>query len=198
MNTPLPGPLAPALPNGRDPAPALTVHDMLSASLTIDAWLKVSKFGLTVGEDATVFDRIAVDLHFEDISFCFAIRYGNPAVYLKSFDRVRDTQGRPWDEVCRRAREIDPTARDFPSADVPFVARQELRDRAGQILVHEGDVLGHSISMTGWRVFRRFLKDAERAGIDIDHGTVHLDLGYEPQSNQKGEWGVLTYRLVEG
>ena len=187
-------PMPTALPATPHP---LTVEDMLSASLTIDAWLKVSKFGLTIGEDTTVFDRILVDLHFEDIQYCFAVRYGNPAIYAKTYDRVRDLLGRPWDDVCHNARLVDPQAGEFPSADVPFIARQDLRDRTGEIIVHEGDVLGHSISVTGWRVFRRFLKDAERAGIDIRHGTVRLDLGSEPQKNDKGEWGVLTCRVVE-
>jgi len=151
---------------------------------------------MTIG-DTTVFDLITVELLFEDVRFCFAVRYGNPAIYAKSYDRVTDTQGRPWDEMCRRAKEIDPMAGEFPSADVPFVARQELRDRTGQVLAYEGDVLGHSISVTGWRVFRRFLKDAERSGVDIYFGTVRLDLGYEPQKNDTCEWGILTYRIVE-
>lgn len=192
----------PARPNGHDlaqplPAPALTVDDMLMGGLAIDAWLKVSKFGMTIGEDATIFDTIPVELHFAEVQYCFGVRYGNPAIYAKSFDHITDTRGRPWSQVLRLAREVDPDASDFPTADVPFVALGALRDRKGDILVDIGDVLGHSISITGWKFFQRFLRSAQRAGIDIHTGAVRLDLGFEGQSNQKGDWGVLTFSNVQ-
>lgn len=202
MATPEPGLMPPARPNGHDlahtlPAPALTVDDMLMGGLAIDAWLKVSKFGMTIGEDATIFQTLPVELHFAEVQYCFGVRYGNPAIYAKSFDHVFDTRGRPWSEVLRLAREIDPDTSDFPTADVPFVALGALRDRKGDILVEPGDVLGHSISITGWKFFQRFLRSAQRTGIDIHTGAVRLDLGFEGQSNQKGDWGVLTFSNVQ-
>lgn len=199
--TPDQGPIHPALTNGLDrsalpPAAPLTVDDMLMGGLAIDAWLKVSRFGMTIGDDATIFDTIPVELHFAEVQYCFGVRYGNPAIYAKTFDHVYDTKGRLWHEVLRLAREVDPEAAEFPTADVPLVCCGALRDRKGELLVDAGDVLGHSISITGWKFFQRFLRTAQRSGIDIHIGAVRLDLGFEAQSNQKGDWGVLTFSNI--
>ncbi|WP_299791648.1 hypothetical protein [uncultured Marivita sp.] len=196
------GPKPPALTNGHDrsalpPAAPLTVDDMLMGGLAIDAWLKVSKFGMTFGEDATIFDSIPVELHFAEVQYCFGVRYGNPAVYARTYDHVTDTKGRYWHEVLRLARDVDPEAAEFPTADVPFVVLSDLRDRRGDLLAETGNVLGHSISITGWKFFQRFLRTAQRSGIDIHVGAVRLDLGFEAQSNQKGDWGVLTFTNIQ-
>jgi len=200
--TPDQGPTPSTLSNGRDPSalqppPPLSVDDMLMGGLAIDAWLKVSKFGITIGEDATIFDTIPVELHFAEVQYCFGVRYGNPATYAKSYDHVTDTKGRLWYEVLRLAREVDPEAAEFPTADLPLVSCGALRDRKGELLVDAGDVLGHSISITGWKFFQRFLRTAQRSGIDIHVGAVRLDLGFAAQSNQKGDWGVLTFSNIQ-
>jgi len=45
------------------------------------------------------------------------------------------------------------------------------------------------------------LFDLQRRGfrslIALRTTGLRLDLGYEPQKNDKREWGVLTYRIVE-
>jgi hypothetical protein len=202
MTTPDQGAIAPALPNGQDltyalPVAPLTVDDMLVGGLAIDAWLKVSKFGITIGEDSTIFDSVPVELNFSEVQYCFGVRYGNPAIYAKSFDHLTDTRGRLWRDVLRLARHVDPEVNEFPTADVPFVSCGTLSDRKGQALIEPGDVLGHSISITGWKFFQRFLRTAQRSGIDIRAGAVRLDLGFEAQSNDKGDWGVLTYSHVK-
>ncbi len=120
----------------------LTVDDMLMGGLAIDAWLKVSKFGMTIGDDATIFDSIPVELRFAEVQYCFGVRYGNPAIYARSYDHVTDTRGRYWYEVLRLAREVDPEAAEFPTADVPFVSCRALRDREGTSWPDEGDDLG--------------------------------------------------------
>lgn len=201
-HTPDQGLMPPALTNGHDrsalqSAAPLTVDDMLMGGLAIDAWLKVSKFGMTIGEDATIFDTIPVELHFAEVQYSFGVRYGNPAVYARTYDHVTDTKGRYWHEVLRLAREVDAEAAEFPTADVPFVVLSDLRDRRGDLLAEIGDVLGHSISITGWKFFQRFLRTAQRSGIDIHVGAVRLDLGFEAQSNQKGDWGVLTFTNIQ-
>lgn len=152
---------------------------------------------MTIGEDTTIFAALPVELHFAEVQYCFGLRFGNPAFYAKTFDHVTDARGLAWREVLRQARQVDPEASEFPTADVPFVSCGTLSDRKGDGLIQPGDVLGHSISITGWKFFQRFLRSAQRTGIDIHSGAVQMDLGFEPQSNQKGDWGVLTYSNVQ-
>ncbi len=58
-------------------------------------------------------------------------------------------------------------------------------------------ILGHSILDNRLEFFQRFLRTAQRSGIDIHVGAVRLDLGFEAQSNQKGDWGVLTFSNIQ-
>ncbi len=175
------------------PAAPLTIDDMLSGSLDVNAWLKVNEFGLFIGADKTPFQTIRVKLDLSSVMYCYSIRYGNPAQYAKTYDHVTDVKGRPWVEVVRQAQQIDSKASEFRSADVPFICLDELKGRDGKTLAAEGDVLGTSISVTGWKPFQTFLKDLQRAGFNIHSDSVELELGYITRKNDKGEWGILTY-----
>ena len=63
MTTPDTGLMPSTLTNGHDPVRVLTADDMLMGGIAIDAWLKVSRFGMTIGDDTTMFvtrrDRLA-------------------------------------------------------------------------------------------------------------------------------------------
>lgn len=174
----------------------LSAEDMLSGSLDVAAWLKVSKFGMNIDADTTMFETIEVELDMSTVQYCYSVRYGNPAKYEKTYDHQVDVKGRPWVQVLQHAQRVDPKAAEFRSADVPFVALQTLVNKKGDVLVSEGDAMGHSISITGWKLFQRFMREMVKAGIDINKGIVHAKLVHEYQKNDKGEWGILKFENI--
>lgn len=176
------------------PGAALTAADMMIGSMNVDAWLKVNEFGLFIGTDKTPHSELKVRLDMADILYCFSVRYGNPAQYAKTYDHVLDTKGRPWVETLRMAQNIDSRASEFRSADIPFTIVEPVMAKDGKtVLADAGDTIGVSISVTGWRVFQGFLRDAGKAGIDISNALLEMTLSYEAKKNDKGEWGILTY-----
>jgi hypothetical protein len=166
---------------------------MLGGALDVKAWLKVSKFGINFGNDLKMFTEIPVTIQMDTIQYCYSVRYGNPAKYDKSYDRVTDTRGRPWFQALMEAKQMDPKAAEFRSADVPFITRQDIVGADGKTIAEAGECVGHSISMTGWKNFQKFIMDAKRAGLDIYRGEINATLKHVYQKNDKGEWGILSF-----
>jgi hypothetical protein len=179
----------------------LGLDDMLSGAISVDAWLKVGEFGLTIGTDRTLFDSIPVVIDMSEIAYCYSVRYGNPAQYAKTYDRVTDVKGGSWIATLQRAQAIDEKASEFRSADIPFHVQIDLKSKDGKTTILEkGKTLGHSLSITGWKSFAEFTKKLAELGIDAYRGEVAVDLGFTVQSNNKGTWGILAFnnpRAVE-
>lgn len=176
----------------------LSLDDMSSGALDVKAWLKVDKAGITVGADRTYFDEIPVTLDMQAVQYCYSVRYGNPAQYDKTYDKVTDVKGRPWITVLRHAQSIDPKASEFRSADVPFQLRGQLTNKKGDVVIAEdGDVLGHSIAVTGWKFYQKFTTELRKLGINPMLATIECDIVHEFQKNDKGEWGVLTFKNIK-
>jgi hypothetical protein len=172
----------------------LTMSDMSAGSLDVNHWLKVDKIGMYIGGDRTPIDELSVSLHLDEVQFCFSVRYGNPAQYEKTYDHITDVKGRPWAQVLRHAQSIDGKASEFRSADVPFVLREDVKNKKGEVIAQAGDVLGHSVSVTGWKFFQRWLKQMAREGIDVQNDAVNMTIVQNYQKNDKGEWGVLDFK----
>ena len=169
----------------------LGVDDMLSGSLDVVAWLKVNEYGLFIGADRTPLEKIEVIINMNEVSYCYSVRYGNPAVYEKTYDRVSNVKGGSWVDTLAKAQRIDPNASEFRSADIPFYVVNDVKNNKGEVLVEAGKAIGHSLSVTGWKAFQRFVQDARNAGLDIYNGSIKATLGFEVQKNQKGTWGIL-------
>ena len=167
---------------------------MLSGSLQVDHWMKVSKFGINFGEDLTMFKELTVRMDMSQVQYNYSVRYGNPAKYEKTTDKISDVKGRPWIEVLRMAQQVDPKASEFRSADVPFTLVGDLKDPSGKVICNDGETLGHSVSMTGWKYFQKAMQDMKKLGLDVYTGVIEVKLVHLYQKNDKGEWGVVTYQ----
>lgn len=178
-------------------AAPLGLDDMLTGALNVVAWLKVTEFGLKVGNDNTLFDEIEVAIPMNEIAYCYSVRYGNPATYEKTYDRVQNARGGSWAEALMRAKKIDPNASEFRSADIPFYLLADLKNKKGEVIVEAGKAVGHSLAVTGWRAFQQFTQKAAAAGIDVRSGIIKLKLGFTEQKNAKGTWGLLDFRAPE-
>lgn len=178
------------------PAPRgvpLGLDDMLGGSLNVVAWLKVNELGLRIGNDNTLFDELDVAIPMNEVAYCYSVRYGNPAVYEKTYDRVSNSRGGSWMDTLARAQRVDPKASEFRSADVPFYALADIKNKKGDILVKEGEAIGHSLAVTGWKAFQQFVQKAQAAGMDVRSGIIKVKLGFTEQKNQKGTWGILKF-----
>jgi len=169
----------------------LGVDDMLTGSLNVTAWLKVNEIGLFIGTDNTPLDKITAVLDFSAVQYCYSIKYGNPAIYEKTYDRLVSAKQRPWADVVAQAQRIDPNASEFRSADLPFEVLDDIKNKKGEILVNAGESIGHSLSTTGWKSYQTLLQQASKAGLDIRAGRIVVDIEQETRKNAKGTWGVL-------
>ena len=63
----------------------------------------------------------------------------------------------------------------------------------GNVLVKSGEAVGHSLAVTGWADFQKFIKSLRDQGLDITSGKVSVKLGFQARKNDKGQWGTLTF-----
>lgn len=174
-------------------AAPLGLDDMLAGGITVDAWIKVGEHGLQVGTDRTLFETIPVTLDMNAIAYAYSVRFGNPAQYEKTYDRMVSVKGKSWSQTLADAQRIDDKASEFRSADLPFTLRETLTGKGGAEVIGAGSTLGHSLSITGWKAFQDFVSQLQKAGIDPRNAVVDLDLGYDVRTNSKGTWGVLKF-----
>lgn len=176
----------------------LGFDDLAQGSLNVVSWLKVNEYGITIGGDKTLFDGLDVAIPLNEIAYCFQVRFGNPAQYRKTYDRITESRtGQSWAEAVASAQKVDPRAYEYRSADVPFYALDDITGKGGKVLVKRGEAVGHTLAVTGWKTFASFIKGLQTAGVDINNAIVKVRLGFEPMKNDKGEWGVLTYSNPE-
>lgn len=190
--------LAPAGSQGTAVAPSrgapLGVDDLLNGGLSVSAWLKVNEYGLSVGTDRTLFEKLPVLIKLDQIAYCYSVRYGNPAQYAKTYDRVTDVRGGSWANTVAQAQRIDPKASEFRSADIPFYLIDDVKSKDGKtVIAKAGDAVGHSLSITGWKAFQEFILKLKNDGVNIYNATVQVDLGHTVQTNAKGTWGILAF-----
>lgn len=183
---------APVAPVAVTPGVPVSLDDLMVGSMAVDAWLKVSEFGITIGKDKTIFQTLDVLLDMTEVQGGFAIKAGqNPAKYWRSYDKVTCVTGGTWAEACATAQRIDPKAREYRTADLPFTVIEDIKNAKGEVLVASGNRLGHSLSTTGWKNFELFYRDLVRNGLS--RSVLKIQLGFEAKSGNGNEWGVFTY-----
>lgn len=178
--------------------PPLGFDDLSQGTLNVVGWLKVNEYGITVGGDKTLFEELEVAIPLNEIAYCYQVRFGNPAQYRKTFDRITESRtGQSWAEAVAQAQRLDPKAYEYRSADVPFYALKDIVAKDKKVLVKAGEAVGHTLAVTGWKSFATFIKNLQSNGIDINSAIVKVKLGFQAMKNDKGEWGVLTYSNPE-
>lgn len=172
----------------------LTFGDMNTGGINVSAWLKVGEYGLSIGQDRTLFDSLDVEIDLSEIKYCYSVRYGNPAQYAKSYDRQTDVRGGSWINTIAKAQAVDPKANEFRSADIPFKLLKDAKSKDGKtVIAKAGDLIGHSLSITGWASFSEFMKALQNAGVNVENDKVEVKLGFEVKTNAKGTWGILSF-----
>lgn len=181
------------------PGAPMGFNDVASGSLSVDAWLKVGYHGMQVGTNPGLVESLDVIIDLDRIQFFMGVRYGNPAVYKKTYDNLVDIEGQSWVQTVANGQKVDPRVRPYRGADIVMTTMTDVLDIKGKTVIEAGKDLGHSTSVTGWKSFESFYR--ELMGMDgvtaLPNGNlsgqVQVTVGYDPQKNEKGQWGVLTF-----
>lgn len=168
------------------------LDDAMAGAVVVDEWLKVSELGLQISNKKPVLEEIRVRIDMSDVNFSEVVKYGNPATYRKTYDRVMTTDGATWPQALSEARAVDPKARPYKSADInlELVDDVQLKDE----VCSAGTVLGHSFSTTGFKSFAKLVKQMDKAGDDPTTDTIEVTVGYIEQSSNGNTWGILDFR----
>ena len=131
----------------------------------------------------------------------YAVKYGNPAIYDKTYDRVLSSKGGSWMDAMEKATRIDPNAREYRSADIPMVLTDDVTVADGKgkdlkVLAGAGQTLGYSLSTTNWAAWAKFFREVSLAGLD--RSIVKAEIGFEKKTNSKGNvWGIMNFTLIQ-
>lgn len=182
------------------PGRAATMREMLAeSSMAVKAFMKVDKPGFTIGTDTTKYHKeIEVEFRFNEAKPFYGVRFGNPAKYLKSFDRMTESKSkRPWADVVAEAQRQDPKCRgDYRGLDLPFTVLKDLTDESGKVLVAAGEKIGWTSSITNWNDWVQFatpfytLMDG---GVLSEGALLRGKIVHAQRKDSNNVWGAVTF-----
>jgi hypothetical protein len=179
----------------------LGLDDMLGGGVSVDHWLKVTPYGLTIGDKTMPMAKLEAFIDMAEIAYSFQVKYSlnGKAVYHRTYDRVLDAQGGSWAETIRKAQQIDPKAYEYRSAEIPATITADVKNKDGSaVAAVAGDRVGLTLSTTGWKQFQAFVKDLARKNVDPKSAVIKLTLGFQTMSKPGvQDWGVPTFLEAE-
>jgi len=177
-------------------------EDMMLGGIAVDFWFKPKEFGLQIGTAASLIPSFEAELDLREKLNNFAIKFGNPATYLKSYDGVTCAQGGSWDSAIARAKAVESNARPYNSVDIPVTILTDIKGSDGAILAKAGQRGGYATSTTNWQNWETFYNMCKAGGFnpknpDPNKCVVKVKIGFQRRTNTKGNaWGVCTFELL--
>lgn len=166
-------------------------------SKLVEEWIKVTKYGLTIGSDSTVHLglKVAIDMtEGEGFFVKHSVKYGNPAQYYSSYDGTTCDRGGMWSDAMIKAQRAEPKVKAFPAADIIFTLLEDLKlkDRT----IPAGTKLGHTTSTSNWQDWAEFYR-----GISKDdklNTTVEVVISAESVTGKANgyTWGVMKFQAI--
>ena len=184
------------------PARAPSMADaMASAQMRPDEWLKVKEHGLLLGTSREAIEEMTVMIDMTEQNGFYmkeSIKFGNPAVYMSTYDGVTCDKGGPWIAAIGKAQAADSRAKPYYSVDIKMTLMEDVKQIKGG-KNHEfgeaGKTLGHSTSTTNFDEWREFYRECSAAGL-IGQKVI-AKLSAKPLENKAGNaWGVIVFTLV--
>jgi len=170
-----------------------SLDDFDAGSLSVDAFIKVTPYGLLVPKtNETPVPNALVRI---DLSECVAhlavkaSRAGDTK-YWKTYNGASTPDGMSWESAMAAANAMQPGASPYQSVDIPMTLLEAVGD--GKV----GDQLGYSLSTTNKKAFSLFLKAVDRAGLNRNTAVVQVKLGHEVLKSDKFTWGVVSFELL--
>lgn len=184
------------LPTGR----RQTASDFLTTARTqVDAYLKVSFHGLTIGKNTELVESLKAVIDLSKLKYCTQVRFGTPPQYFKTFDNIRaaDGTGRPWTDILAMAKSIDPTKSSdpFPTAEIFMTVLEDVVSTKGTVVATVGQTLSYTPSYTGGDPLAAFLTEVTDNDGNIDKSIVNATVGFEPKTKGSKNWGIVTYKF---
>lgn len=164
---------------------------------SVDTWLKVSEFGLSIGADKKpTFEELVMEIDMTEGEGFYVkemIKWGNPVNYASRYDGNLTDKGEPWAEVVARARRMDDRAKVFPSADL--ILRSTSAIKLKESTLPAGTILGHTLSMSNWGNWTEFYRECAKNGLIGQ--TVKVKVIAEEVNSKSGyTWGVCQFQIV--
>lgn len=196
---------APVVAELVQPGRAISLGEALSDSgLAVKEFLKVDKPGFLIGKDTKNYlDELQVQFYLRDVVAFRGVRFGNPAKYLRSYDRLTEARSRKsWAQCIAEAQAADPRCKgDYASADIPFIMVNDIMatkgENAGKALISKGERLGLTLSITNWKPFSTFIKpyeDLRLAGRLPEDLLLQGTLFHVQKEANGNTWGIADFR----
>jgi hypothetical protein len=180
------------------PGAPLKMDDM-AGGMTVDLWLKVNEHGLEFNKKL-IQSGVRVSIDMTAVQVAYAAKSGNPAQYIKTYDRVTEAKGGSWEQALAKAVSIAPGTREYRSADVPMTLLQDViyvdpKTKKEEVVVEAGKTIGNSTSTTNWGNWQAFWRSCVAAGLGSS--TVVAEISSEAKTNTNGNnWGVIVFTLI--
>lgn len=188
------------LPANAAPARPMTLDDLSGSAMNVDTFLKVNEHGLEIKAKDTpvsgLIESVVVSIDVKKgIQVFEGIKYGNPAVYAKTYDNARAVSGGSWADAVRKAQLADPKASTYMGADITMTLEADAVTMKGEVAAKAGSSLGHSTSTTNKIAFKKLVDDITAAGLR--EGVVLVKITAERRTNKAGNvWGILNFELL--
>ena len=173
-----------------------SLDNLMNSGMNVELYLKVSEDGLKVVVDnkSTLFENTEVVINMNEVIATEAIKWGNPAVYNKTYDGILAADGTTkWTDILEMGQRFGATP--YASSDIPMTLNEDIKNSKGEVVVEAGTRIAYSLSTTNREAFARFLRDVNEQ--NLRHSTVLVKLGYEAKTNKnKNVWGIVTFELL--
>jgi len=176
---------------------ALTLDDLEQGAMSVDDWLKVKEFGLLIGSKPDLIEtiKVSIDVGGGEMTPFQGIRYGEPPVYLKTYDNVNAVSGGSWEAAKNKAQLIDPTTQPYLGCDIQMTLLEDAVSAKGVVVAEKGLRLGHSTSITNRNAIADFLKACGKA--NLKDNKVEVLIGFQAKRNKNNQgWGIITLDLI--
>jgi hypothetical protein len=179
-------------------ATRLTNEDFMNSSLGTKGYVKVTEDGVKFGKDGTLIsDPIDVIIDLSEVVNTTAIKTNTtPARYEKTFDGVMAASGKPWQMSIAEIQQLTPTARPYPSADIPFTIVGDVVNSKKAVQAADGERWGYSLSTTNRDAWGNFLREIVSNHLDVNSGRIRAQISAEAKNGNGNVWGIMTFKFL--
>lgn len=175
----------------------LSNEDLMNSSMGVVGYIKVSEDGLKFGKDGKLItDPVDVIIDLAEVVPCISIKSNtNPARYEKTYDGLVAQSGKPWTRAVAEIQQLTPSAREYPSADIPVTVVGDVTVGSA-VQAKDGDRFGYGLSTTNRDNWANFLRAVARGGLNVNNARVRARIGAEKRTGNGNIWGVMTFEFL--
>lgn len=178
--------------------PMTMVEMMANKGATVDLWLKVGYYGITVGKEKDLITKVEGIIDVKTVKPFFGVRYGGTGntIYNHTYDGITAAKGtKPWAEVMAEAYRVmanDPNFKgEYSGIEGVIIPEEDVLSQDGKkVLAKAGKKLGFSTSVMNFRDWQEFYEQCVERGLV--ESKVRCELTFEA-SDYKGKWGKFVW-----